>query len=965
MKRSSEIIAVLGPTNTGKTHDAIEHMLKSPTGMLGLPLRLLAREVYEKVIARIGADHVALVTGEEKLIPANPKYWICTVEAMPSQVKTAFVGVDEIQLCADKERGHVFTDRLLHWRGTAKTMFLGSETVRGVLTKLVPEIRFETKTRFSKLIYAGYKKVSKLPRRSAIVAFSADSVYSLAELVRRQRGGAAVIMGSLSPRTRNAQVALYQSGEVDYLVATDAIGMGLNMDIDHVAFSALRKFDGVSRRDLTLAEMGQIAGRAGRYRNDGSFGLSGQTRELDMAAIEALESHNFDSVNTLQWRNRNLNFSSLERLKASLLANPNRPELTRARFGADISALDILSLDDEIKRCISNQEDVEKLWSVCQLPDYRNISGQDHAGIVARIFKYLNGSAGVIDEDWFARQLAHCDKTGGDIDTISNRIAHIRTWTFVANRSTWLNDPVGWRQQARNIEDKLSDTLHEALIQRFIDRRTSLLMQKLRQRKEVMSSVEENGAVMVEGQEIGQILGFRFVGDLIDQSTVSEVKSEAIKIVRQEMGARASALIAVPDPDLSLTSDGKIVWQGAEIANLSAGDLALKPQFTFLADDYLESSDKEAIEFRLQKFLERHIAGLLAPLINISDDENLDGLAKGVGFRLVESLGVLARSEVASDIKSLDQSARSSLRKHGIRFGAFHIFVPVLLKPAATQLRLLLWALAEEKATGLDRTKLPQVPGQGLTSAALDPTNLEGLAQDKQAGFFLTAGFKVCGSQIVRVDMLERLGDMIRERVFWRPVSELQQRPEGSIEGGGFTIVPDMMSLVGCSGEVFAGILTALNFKAETRVLPVPATEPEVELPPVSENEEVKPTGDKPEIAKKPTENDAINTADVPSLGTVDGGEEASKEAPEVVATTYEVWWPKDTGPFRAKRPAGKPKNYSNKAKADGAKPSNFKGKYKGKNKKPAPSNKPKAKPIRIEDSPFAALAALKNNLKK
>ncbi|HFC05574.1 MAG TPA: helicase, partial [Rhizobiales bacterium] len=435
MLNQQNIVAVLGPTNTGKTHLAIERLLAHKTGMIGLPLRLLAREVYDTVVGRVGPASVALVTGEEKLIPSNPKYWICTVEAMPGDLPVEFLAIDEIQLCADFERGHVFTDRLLHRRGTSQTMFLGAYTMRGIIADLVPAARFENRMRLSKLTYAGQKKVSRLPARSAIVAFSSEMVYSLAELLRRQRGGAAVVMGNLSPRTRNAQVALYQSGDVDYLVATDAIGMGLNMDIDHIAFAATRKFDGLRRRPLTIAEMGQISGRAGRYKNDGTFGVTAQAHELDIETIEHLEDHSFEAVKTVQWRNRNLNFASPDHLIASLKAHPNRAGMARSRPAADIQALEILAREDEVATMVTKPDDVDLLWQVCQLPDYRNISAHDHASIIARIYRFLAGAEGCIDEDWFARHLSFCDKTKGDIDTLSNRISHIRTWTFVANRS--------------------------------------------------------------------------------------------------------------------------------------------------------------------------------------------------------------------------------------------------------------------------------------------------------------------------------------------------------------------------------------------------------------------------------------------------------------------------------------------------------------------------------------------------
>ncbi len=924
MLNNQNIVAVLGPTNTGKTHLAIERMLAHKTGMIGLPLRLLAREVYDTVSARLGSHSVALVTGEEKIIPSAPKYWVCTVEAMPGDLTVEFLAVDEIQLCADFERGHVFTDRLLHRRGTSQTMFLGAATMQATIADLVPSARFENRSRLSKLTYAGQKKVSRLPTRSAIVAFSSEMVYSLAELLRRQRGGAAVVMGSLSPRTRNAQVALYQSGEVDYLVATDAIGMGLNMDIDHIAFAATRKFDGIGRRQLTIAEMGQISGRAGRYKNDGTFGVTAQAHELDIETIEHLEDHRFEPVKTVQWRNRNLNFSSTDHLISNLKAHPNRQGLARSRPAADIQALEILSRDDDIAAIISGADDVALLWQVCQLPDYRSISAHDHAGIVTRIYRFLSSADGCIDEDWFARQLSFCDKIKGDIDTLSNRISHIRTWTFVANRSGWLKDRLHWQEKAREIEDKLSDALHEALTLRFIDRQTSQLMKRLRQKEEFMSTIEQDGSVIVEGETIGQLSGFRFIAKAAETENSSALKAAAAKTVGDEIEARATSVVAMPDQELSLTAQGKIVWQEAEIGVISVGDTVLKPKLTLLADDYLQTADRAAVIFRQQKFLDRHIATMLEPLQNLNDDEAITGLARGVAFQIVEGLGVIERGKIADDIKTLDQSARGMLRKHGVRFGAFHIFIPVLLKPAPTQLRLLLWTLWQEKNNKLDRSTLPQVPGQGLTSSPVDPS--------APPAFFQVAGFKVCGGRIVRIDMLERLGDMIRERVFWRPMSELSKRPEGSIEGGGFSVVADMMSLVGCSGDEFSNILTALGYKAEQRPLPpVEVKEADVKTEAAPETEAS--TGDS---AEAPAEVE--NTPDEPAF--------------------LEVWWPNNTGPFRQRKPAG--------SKSTGRKPATRpqntgKKPYKPKH---SPAKKP-SRPINPADSPFGALAALKGTLKK
>jgi ATP-dependent RNA helicase SUPV3L1/SUV3 len=960
MSRSRNIVAVLGPTNTGKTHYAIEQMLAHKTGMMGLPLRLLAREVFDRICERVGMEAVGLVTGEEKIIPANPRFWICTVEAMPTDLAVEFLAVDEIQLCADFERGHVFTDRLLHRRGTSKTMFLGADTMRDVLGELVPDIRFETRTRLSNLTYAGQTKVSRLPPRSAIVGFSAEMVYSLAELVRRQRGGAAVIMGNLSPRTRNAQVGLYQSGEVDYLVATDAIGMGLNMDIEHVAFATTRKFDGFSHRQLTIAELGQIAGRAGRYKNDGTFGVTGRACGFDLETVEYLEGHLFAPVNVAQWRNRNLNFSTLDHLAASFKARPNKQGLVRARPAADIEALEILSRDEDVLVQIGSAQDVERLWEVCQLPDYRNISAHDHASLIARIFRFVSSRNGVIDTDWFDRQLSFCDRIEGDIDTLSNRISHIRTWTFVANRSKWLDDPLFWQGRAREIEDRLSDALHEALTQRFIDRRTSLLMKKLRQREDLMSSVEEDGAVKVEGDTVGYLSGFRFSPNRENSDDASELKAAAKKAVEEEIAARAASITAVPDQDLLLDEKGKLVWQGHAVGQLSAGEKILKPVINLLADDALKGADRDAVQFRLQKFLDRHIASVVGPLLELQEDENITGLARGVAFQIVENLGVIERDEIAKDIKALDQAMRGTLRKHGIRFGAFHIFLPILLKPAATQLRVLLWGLKQQKENGLDVDTLPEVPGQGLTSAPCEP--------ETPSAFFQIAGYKVCGKRIVRIDMLERLGDMIRQRVFWRSMSEADTRPEGSVEGGGFTVIADMMSLVGCSGEEFSDILKALGYVVEKRQIAganvqdaaendkeTTGVEKETEKPANTGNSETVDSAVTLEVSANVEKTEAVvEAAETPETAKEFEGQKAGSDDQE--PTVLDVWWPKDTGPFRRK------KKSTFGGKSGKKRPAGRSGKL-GRQAKPVIKNKrSKSDP---KDSPFAALAALKNQLKK
>ncbi|HUF44600.1 MAG TPA: helicase-related protein [Aestuariivirgaceae bacterium] len=1013
MPAARNLTAVLGPTNTGKTHLAVERMLGSPSGMIGLPLRLLAREVYDRVRLRAGDKAVALVTGEEKIIPPEPRYWVCTVEAMPSDIEVSFLAIDEVQLAGDFERGHIFTDRLLHRRGRDETMLLGAQVLRGAVEDLLPGTNFVTRPRFSRLSWAGQKKITRLPRRSAIVAFSAQMVYALAELIRRHRGGAAVVLGALSPRTRNAQVALYQSGEVDYLVATDAIGMGLNMDVDHVAFAARRKFDGLQQRNLSASELAQIAGRAGRHMNDGTFGVTGKADIFEPELIERLEDHRFEPMRMLQWRNHDLDYSTIDDLLASLLEAPSHARLTRTLTTPDLAALDALGRDESIVAMNPRNEDVVRLWDVCQIPDYRNVSSAEHAHIVAQIYRFLMGE-GRIPDDWFSRQLGYCDRAEGDIDTLSARIAHVRTWTFVANRGDWLADPLYWQGRAREIEDRLSDALHERLTQRFIDRRTSVLMRRLRQKEDLMSTIEDDGAISVEGEYVGRIKGFQFVPDGTAGFDGKTLKAASLKTVAQEIGIRAQAVAAAPDPDLDLSAGGDIVWQRAEIARLVAGASVLKPRINLLADDQLAGPDRDAVQLRLENFLRRRIAAVLEPLVKLAEAEDVTGLARGLAFRLVESLGVVSREDVAGDVKTLSQEERASLRKYGVRFGAFHIFVPALLKPAATQLRLLLWALQLERDGVLNRQDMPEMPGQGLTSAAFDPASPK--------GFYRLIGFRVCGPRAVRIDMLERLGDLIRARVFWKPAFPEQLRPAGSVVGGGFTVIPDMMSLVGCSGEEFASVLRALGFQAEERRVPVEAqpveaqnateaaqaSEPEItqtsdgdpEVPVPAEPDvpapaDPEPTGPaEPDIqvpgdpqAPTPEQPEVPPPADLDAEAST----QTEAEAPAPSETVVQVWWPKDTGPFRKQtrphkardgkpgetRPRGRPERRG-KAHADktpdgkqqDGKPRDGKGrdaarddKRKGKQTQHPRHGSGAREPAAPSDSPFAVLAPLKAQL--
>jgi ATP-dependent RNA helicase SUPV3L1/SUV3 len=814
--RGVGVTAVLGPTNTGKTHLAIERMLGHSSGLIGLPLRLLAREVYNKIVDRVGAEQVGLITGEEKIKPPNARFWVATVEAMPRDLDVAFLAVDEIQLCADLERGHVFTDRLLNTRGREETLVLGAATMRPIVEKLLPGANTISRPRLSMLTYSGEKKITRLPRRSAIVAFSAEEVYAIAELIRRQRGGAAVVLGALSPRTRNAQVALYQSGDVDYLVATDAIGMGLNLDVDHVAFASDRKFDGYQFRKLNPVEFAQIAGRAGRHMRDGTFGTTGRCPPFDDDLVRALESHSFDSVKVLQWRNSDLDFASVGALVASLAAAPELQGLTRAPTAEDVLVLEHAARDEDIRARAQGRAAVERLWEVCQVPDYRKVSPSSHAELVATLYGFLSRE-GKIPDDWYSSQITQADRTDGGIDTLSARIAHIRTWTFVANRPDWLKDPEHWQGIARGVEDRLSDALHERLAERFVDRRTSVLMRRLKENTMLETEISKTGDVVVEGHTIGRLEGFRFTPDASASGSEAKMLTGAAqKALAGEIEQRATRLSQAPDSQFVLASDGTIRWVGEAVAKLSPGDNVLRPRVRIVSDEHLTGPSQELVQTRLDLWTRTHIERILGPLFVLSIAEDITGLARGIAFQIVESLGVLERSQVAQDVKSLDQPARAALRNHGVRFGAYHLYIPTLLKPAPRSLAAQLWALkfGGPELAGLD--ELQRLASSGRTSMPVD--------KETPKPLYRTVGYRVCGERAVRVDILERLADLIRPAIAWRAATA-GTKPAGAFGSGGFTVTQPMTSLTGAAGEDFASILRSLGYRMERRPKP---PEPEV-----------------------------------------------------------------------------------------------------------------------------------------
>jgi len=799
------VTAVLGPTNTGKTHYAIERMVAHGSGVIGLPLRLLAREVYTRLVEKVGANNVALITGEEKISPPRAKYSVCTVEAMPRETNAAFVAIDEVQLAGDLERGHIFTDRILHLRGKEETLLLGAGTMRPILEKLLPGIVMVERPRLSQLFYAGSKKITRLPQRTAIVAFSADEVYAIAELVRRQRGGAAVVLGALSPRTRNAQVGLYQNGDVEYLVATDAIGMGLNLDVDHVAFAQDRKFDGYQFRNLNPAEMGQIAGRAGRHLRDGTFGVTGRVDPLDDELVERIESHEFDPVKVLQWRTKNFDFSSIRNLQASLDAAPTVQGLSRALPAIDQQALEYLGRYPEIIDVTTTAERVERLWEACALPDYRRIAPAQHADLISTLYFDLV-KRGTVNENFMAEQVRRADRTDGEIDTLSARIAQIRTWTYVSNRPGWLADPTHWQEKTREIEDRLSDALHERLTKRFVDRRTSVLMRRLRENAMLEAEISVNGDVFVEGHHVGQLAGFRFTPvSGTEGPDAKAVQAAAQKALALEYEARAARLHASGNGDLAMSSDGLVRWLGEPVARLAAGDNIMKPRVILLADEQLSGNARDHALARIERFVNHQIATVLKPLDDISRAEDLQGLAKGLAFQLVENLGILFRRDVADEVKTLDQDARASMRRYGIRFGAYHVFLPALLKPAPAELVTLLWALKNDGLGKPGYGDLIPVLAAGRTSVVTDP--------GFERMFYKLAGFRFLGKRAVRIDILERLADLIRPLLQWKPGQ--QPRPEGAYDGRRFTTTTAMLSILGATLDDMEEILKGLGYRAD------------------------------------------------------------------------------------------------------------------------------------------------------
>ena len=784
------ITAVLGPTNTGKTFQAIETMLSFDSGMIGFPLRLLAREVYDKVIQKVDPKKVALITGEEKIIPSYAKFFLCTVESMPIDKNLDFVGIDEIQMCFDHERGHIFTDRLLNLRGEKLTMFMGASTIRKIISKLDGDIEFISKERLSKLIYTGHKKISRIERKSAIIAFSTEEVYAIAELIRRQKGGAAIVMGSLSPKTRNAQVDLYQSGDVDYLVATDAIGMGINMDLDNVYFSNLKKFDGKKLRRLNLSEIGQIAGRAGRYLNDGSFGITGDSGNISSEEIDLIENHKFEEIRMLYWRNSKLDFSSSSNLLKSLEEKPKQNWLRRIYECEDEKVLKYFLKEKNTQIDKKNENQLKLLWECCQIPDFVKKNYGHHLEVVNKVFGFLNKKQGKVTNQYMKKQLLQLDNLEGNVDSISNRIANVRTWSYVSNKVNWVENQDYWVERTKNLEDKLSDRLHEELTRSFIDKRASVLARGLKQDITFKTEILENRKVLINNQFIGQLNGLKLELDLkvgaldtdiksLKKAAKQNVEPEILNRIRQ---IKETSLIELKD-------DFKIYWKNFPIAKLSAGKDYLNPEINLIIDDMIDGIDKSDFSRFLQDWINKKISLELKSLTDLKNINTKNTSIRALAYQLYENNGVIKRENVKDFLKKLVQEERKILRSLGVKFGRYHIFLFKLFKPSAVSLRIALWKNFHQKYFEL------KPPTFGL--------NFVNEKKEYSKDFMLLCGFEKFDNFFVRIDILERL---------FIKIMNLRNENQKEIK-----LIPEMLNLLGCSKENFLKLIKKMNYYSYTK----------------------------------------------------------------------------------------------------------------------------------------------------
>ena len=781
-----KIIALLGPTNTGKTYIAIKKMLEFNNGIFGLPLRLLAREVYDSCVQKVGIEKVALITGEEKIIPSTASYFICTVESMPKNKEVEFVAIDEIQMCADRERGHIFTERMLESRGSMLTMFLGSQIMEKIISELVSDVKFEKKDRFSKLSYSGIKKISRLERKVAIIAFSIEEVYAIAELVRRQKGGAAVIMGSLSPKTRNSQVGLYQSGDVDYLIATDAIGMGLNMDINEIYFSNLKKFDGKKTRRLNLVEMSQIAGRAGRYKNDGGFGTTGDCETLNSDEIEKIEKHQLPDTRAIYWRNSKLNFNSPEKLIESLELKPTKKSLLRTNDSLDESVLRFF-----LKKGLNNiiyHKNLELLWECCQIPDFEKKAYGQHINVIDKVFRFLSTKKNKIPSTFMKEQLKGLEKDHGNVDLLSHRLSNVRTWSYVANKKNWVENSDYWVQLTKSIEDKLSDKLHDELTKSFIDKKISILSRSLKQDLVLNTEIDEKNKIHIDGQLVGELKGLKFIIEVTPKTLDTDIKSirkAARKGVEKELIKRVDEILTQGKIDIDKNS--RIVWKNYPIARLKKGNDYLNPELDIIADDSLDENSKSKLMKYLNKWLAEYKNYLLGDLIKLSGHKISNQYLRGLLFQLYENNGVIKRQKIKKIVDLIPAEERKKLWGMGIKIGRYHIYLPKMLKPKAVEFRINLWKIFH------NLSNYNEIPKSGLNF-------LSGIKLEKD--FLLLCGFEKFKDFFVRIDILEKL--------FLKIIENTKEKR--------FKVNSEMMNLLGCSKENFYKLMTYMDYKKDKAV---------------------------------------------------------------------------------------------------------------------------------------------------
>jgi ATP-dependent RNA helicase SUPV3L1/SUV3 len=871
---AGRLTAVLGPTNTGKTYLAIERMLGHESGMIGFPLRLLARENYDRIVKEKGASQVALITGEEKIAPPGARYFVCTVESMPLDRTVSFLAVDEVQMAADPERGHFFTDRLLNARGTHETMLLGADTIRPVLNRLLPDIDVVARPRFSKLSYVGPKKATRLPRRSAVVGFSANEVYEIAELIRRQRGGTAIVMGALSPRTRNAQVDMFQSGEVDYLVATDAIGMGLNMDVNHVWFASLRKYDGRALRPLRSVELAQIAGRAGRHMNDGTFGTTAEVGGLEPDMVEAIENHRFDPLRDVQWRNSDLDFRSVPALIASLNQPPSHAALQRVREQDDQLALQTLSAHSEFLPRLHTPQRVKLLWEVCQVPDFRKTMTEEHTRLLGQLFEHLTQGGERLPEDWIESHIKRLERFDGDIDTLMARIAHVRTWTYISHRPDWIQRAVHWQERARAIEDKLSDVLHQRLTQRFVDRRAALLVRRLRDEGEMTTSVAAAGEVLVEGEHLGRIEGFRFVPDTTEgHADQKAVLSAALRALRQDLPARLQAFTGSADGELVFDAQLRVCWGGGPVARLLPSGDVLAPKVEALPSDLLDGPAREEVRKRAAAWVETRIRLGLSELMDARATTELPAGARGIIFQLCEGLGVLPRRPIEQQLAELNEEDRKALARLGVRVGVYSLYFPSMLKPVPIRLRAGLWMVARNRET------IPPLPAEGRTSMDLP--------RDADREFYAAIGYLPLGDHAIRADMVERLAAMARQAVREsREAARRAQHTEQTEKAPPVTSAAAPSPPAAASDEISEWAIVAAAF-GEAEPAPEPPAAAEAPIAVEEHKPEEAATLEASEEQVTPSESEA--TAEEPAPARETSRAEASQAAaPQAAAAAAE-----------------------------------------------------------------------------